>query len=239
MAKFWQTYFNGYGPERAVSEEDLYKQVGQTVNKRPISNELFKRTLENIDELLKLSSEDHVVDLCCGNGLISYELAQHVAYVTGIDFSLRNISTAMEWKSAKNITYVLGDVTESLSGLIGARTFPGKFLMNGSLGYFKPAELDIILSNIVQHMADHTFCFLLSTIPNFDLKWNFYNTPERVVAHLENEKQHENTNDGLGRWWRREEIEDICSRHGLQVQVTNEPFDLYNYRMDALVKSPS
>ncbi len=239
MAKFWQTFWNRYGPELAVSDEDLYRQVGLTVDKQPVSSELFRRTLENIDGLLKLSTKDHVVDLCCGNGLISYELAKRVAYVTGIDFTPHLIRTAMDKKSAKNITYILGDVKESLSVLLGENTFPSKLLMNGSLGYFEPDELDIILSNVVEHMADHAFCFLFSTIPNFDQKWNFYNTPERVARHLENEKKRENTNDGIGRWWRREEIEGICSRHGLRVQVTNQPFDLSNFRMDALVKSPS
>jgi SAM-dependent methyltransferase len=240
MTKFWQTFWSKYGPVHAVNDEDLFMQVGQTLNKRPISKEVFNRTVDYIFERLKLSAGDHVVDLCCGNGLISYELAMRIAYVTGIDFVPRNIRTAIAWKSAKNINYIIGDVMEPISVLIGENIFPGKYLMNISLAYFEPVELDIILSNIIRHMgSDLPFCFLLSGIPRLDLKWNFYDTPERVSRHLENEKQRKNTNDGLGRWWRAEEIEDICFRHGLQVQVTNQPLDISNYRMDALIKSPS
>ena len=237
MTKFWQTFWSKYGPEQAVTEEDLFKQVAQTWNKQPISKKQFKQMLDYIEERLELSPQDHLVDLCCGNGLVSYELAKRVAEVTGIDFVPRNIQTAKEWKSAKNITYFLGDVTAPLSLYISENTFPDKFLMNGSLAYFEPDGLDTILGNIMRHMAGHPFLFLLTGIPRFDFKWNFYNTPERVARHLENERQPENTNDGLGRWWRIEEIENICSRYGVQVILTSQPLELSNYRMEALIKS--
>ncbi len=234
---FWQAFWSNYGPEHAVTEEDLFKQVAQTRNKRPISKELFKRTLDHIVDRLKLSSSEHLVDLCCGNGLVSYELASHVAYVTGIDFVPRNINTATQLKSKKNVCYVLGDVTAPLAGLIGVNTFPDKFLMNGSLAYFEPTEFGNILKNIVTHMAGRPFLFLLTSIPCSDLKWNFYDTPERVARHLINEKHPGNTNDGVGRWWKHSEIQDICFRHGLHVEVTNQPADLSNFRMDALIAS--
>ena len=239
MTKFWQTFFSKYGPEHAVTEDDLFKQVGHTWEKRPIGQDKFQRLVAHIEALLELSQEQHLVDFCCGNGLFSYELAKRVAHVTGIDFVERNIRIAEERKLGPNTTYVVGDVTAPLALLIGANTFPGKYLMNYSLAYFGPKELDIILSNILQHMADRPFSFLIAGIPCFDLKWNFYNTPERVARHLVNEKKQTNTNDGLGRWWRPDEIKDICSRHRLQVQVTNQPLDLSNFRMDALIKSSS
>ena len=237
MTKFWQTFWSNYGPEQAITEDDLFKQVAQTVNKQPIPKEQFKLSLDYIWEKLQLSSEDRLVDLCCGNGLISYELAKHVGYVFGIDFVARNIVIAKEWKAAKNIVYILGDVTEPLETLIGENTFPNKYLMNGSLAYFEPSQFDTILKNIVRYMNGRPFQFFLTAIPCFDLKWNFYNTPERVARHLENEKKIKNTNDGLGRWWMSDEIDMIVSRQGLQVQITNQPQQLSNFRMDALISN--
>jgi cyclopropane fatty-acyl-phospholipid synthase-like methyltransferase len=195
--------------------------------------------VESIVAELQLSREDHLLDLCCGNGLVSYELASHVARLTGIDFVERNIRTAQKRKCKENTTYVLGDARTTLSTLIGEGAFPNKCLMNGSLAYFGPAELDTILNNILRHLAGRSFRFLLTAIPRFDLKWNFYNTPERVARHLENEKRPDNTNDGVGRWWKAEEIEEVGSRHGLHVIVTNQPPNLSNFRMDALVTSAS
>jgi len=239
MTKFWETFWSDYGPEHAVTEDDLFRQVAQTREGRSISKELFNQTLDHIEERLELSPKDHLIDLCCGNGLVSYELAVRVAYVTGIDFVPRNIRTAKEQKQAENITYILNDITSPISILIGKNTFPEKFLMNYSLGYFGPSQFDVILSNIVQHMADRPFRFLLTGIPCFDLKWNFYNTEERVARHLESEKKRKDINDGVGRWWKAGEIEGICSQHGLRVQATNQPRKLSNFRMDALVTSYS
>ena len=53
--------------------------------------------------------------------------------------------------------------------------------------------------------------------------------------HAANEALAPDTNDGLGRWWRTEEIEAACRKHGLNVRIENQPDALSNYRMDALI----
>ncbi|MGA9427845.1 MAG: hypothetical protein WBV33_22375, partial [Terracidiphilus sp.] len=135
-----------------------------------------------------------------------------------------------------NIRYRIGNITDRLSALIGRDQVPNKFLMAGSLGYLQPRELSAILGNIGRHLDERAFEFLIEEIPNAELKANFYNTPERVARHLENERTHPDTNDGVGRWWRAEEIETLCAGHGLSVQIMNPPASLWNYRMDALIR---
>src|ERR1035441_9553659 len=216
MDDFWKTYWTGYGPSEATCEDDLFKQVAHTVSKQPIPHELVFRMLEHIVTRLKLSRADHLLDFCCGNGLFSYELAAHVTQVVGIDFVPRNIHTAQLKKSRPNTTYVVGDVTAPLVGLVGDACLPNKFLMHYSLAYFTPSQFSCILGNIVEHLGGRRFHFLLTGIPNCDLKWNFYDSPDRRARHLENEKSAKNTNDGLGRWWLASEIEQCCRQRGLR-----------------------
>jgi SAM-dependent methyltransferase len=237
MTGFWQEYWSNYGPDEALSEADLFKQVAHTVGRHPIPNELMVRMLAHIATLLRLSSPDHLLDFCCGNGLFSYRLATQVARLTGVDFVPRNIHTARLRKSRPNTTYVVGDATAPLCALVGTGSFPNKFLMHYSLAYFTLTQFETILINILRPVENRGFLFLLTGIPNVDLKWIFYNTPERRTRHLENEKKPENSNDGLGRWWHASEIGQICHQRGLAVLIENQPPELSNYRMNALISS--
>lgn len=237
MTNLWNNFWSHRGPEKALTEDDLLVQVGHTWEGKPISKEKFDIILAYIVKKLDLNNKDVLLDYCCGNGLFSYEIAKRVSFMVGIDFVQRNIKIANEQKSMANTCYILGDVTSTLNALLGKTLLLNKFLMNYSLGYFEPTQFKIILKNIIQHTDDRTFKYFVVGTPCFDLKWNFYNTEERVARHLENEKIHKDFNDGMGRWWKRGEIEEICLNLGLLVQITDQPPELSNFRMDALITS--
>src|SRR5208337_116663 len=134
-------------------------------------------------------------------------------------------------------SYVMGDVTTALANLVGTASIPTKFLLHYSLAYFTPAQLSTILRNMRAHLKGHRFRFLLTGIPNNALQGSLYDTEERRARHLENEKVCKDTNDGLGRWWAKDEIEGICRNHGLTVAVRNQMRSLSNYRMDVLISA--
>jgi len=235
MTKNWQQFWSNYRNIEAKNERDLYLQVGKTVNKKPIPSFIFHEMIRVIVDRLKLSTDDHLVDFCCGNGLVTCELAPEVRQVTAMDFADHLILAAKQFKQLPNISYHVGDITQPLDQVLAGGMLPTKFLMNDSLGYFSPATLHALLANIVHHMQGRPFSFLLTGIPNQDLKWNFYNTAERRARHLENEKQADNTNDGLGRWWSVGEIQELCTQMGLHATTENQSANISDYRMDALI----
>ena len=236
MSNYWNNFFASYGPAIAKNEDDLFLQAGHTVNKRPISIEDFHRTVIRLQNSLALAPSDLLLDLCCGNGLFTAEMAAYAKSVIGVDFVAGSIATGKHWKPRINITYVVGDATAPISDLAGT-AMPNKILMHHSLAYFKPEQLESILANILRHLGGRTFSFLCSNIPNSSLKSYFYNTPQRFETHVRNERFAPDTNDGLGRWWDRHEIEQICSQLGLSVTISDQLGDLANYRMDALIST--
>ena len=236
LADHWRSFWNDRFAQVPFTDEDLMQQSANTVNKISLPLEKIRQWARNIATVLELSTTDELVDFCCGNGLLDFELAPHVKSIIGIDFAENMITAAQRLKQRTNIRYRLGDVTAPLSLLIGAEV-PNKFLMVGSLGYLQPRELDMILENIVRHMQGRGFRLLMAAAPNQALKASFYDTPERLARHLENERTRPDTNDGMGRWWRAEEIERISCRHGLAVQFTDVSIDGSDYRMDALIRS--
>lgn len=240
MSKHWQSFWGSYRNADARTEDDLFVQVGKTIARQPIPRGMFAGMVKRIISRLELGCEDHLLDMCCGNGLISFELAQVAGRVTGVDFADHLIRAAMEFKALPNIDYRVGDVVSPIADLIGeasrgTRDMPGKYLMNDALAYFDPQALGAIVDNVCAARGGQPFRFLLTGIPNSALKWRFYDTPERKSRHEENLRAGDDTNDGLGRWWEPAEIEAVCARRGVQVRIENQPDAISNYRMDALI----
>lgn len=236
MSKQWQQFWDGYRNDKASCEDDLFIQVGKTVSRQPIPREMFQSMVQRVSASLQLGREDHVLDMCCGNGLISYELASVAGRVTGVDFAQHLIDAAKAFKSRSNIRYKVADVTLPLADIIGeTEDLPSKLLMNDALAYFEPDTLSVLVENVCAAMEGKAFRFLMTGIPNDALKWHFYDTPERKCRYHENLKAGDTTNDGLGRWWTAEEIEAVAAAQGLCVRVEDQPGGISSYRMDALI----
>src|SRR6185437_14874785 len=108
--KFWQEWRN----KDAENEDDLYFQVGLTINKKPMEKEEFDAINESIAENLSLNTNDILAELCCGNGLTTYELKDKVKQIFATDFSEHLLKAANEFKSAPNIIYNSGSVFDFL-----------------------------------------------------------------------------------------------------------------------------
>jgi len=80
-----------------------------------------------------VSPEDRVLDIGCGNGALTFEVAQKAKKVVGIDLNKGNIRIAKEKYFAPNIEYKIGDVTKDLPNQ--------KFDV-------------VILSNVLEHIQD-------------------------------------------------------------------------------------
>ena len=234
--EFWDTFLaDRYGKKQAESEDDLYLQVGQTVNRRPVDKAIFIKTIEQIALDLSLSDSDVLVDFCCGNGLFTYEFKDKVKQIIGVDFSPTIIEAANKFKSAPNITYCLGSVTEFMKTF--SKAFPGiaptRYLMNDSLAYFTTAELEQMLQDICRVSED--FIFLAKGVPSDELKWNYYNTEERKQRYYNYPLNGDFTNDGIGKWWPPEEIKSICDKLKLSCVIRNQQLPLSDYRMDVII----
>jgi len=233
--EFWNNFLQKrYGKEEVQTEEDLFFQVARTVNRKPVSQEVFDNIIKQIYSDLDFKQDDILVDFCCGNGLFTYELRNNVKQIIGIDFAQNIIDTANKIKSAPNITYVLGSVTEYMKTF--KETWPGaiptKYLMNDSLAYFSASDLKDLLFYIKS--VSKEFKFLCRGVPNKKLKWNYYDTPERKEFYHNLLAKGDLTNDGLGSWWNPLEIEAISENLGIHCFVRNQELPVSNYRMDII-----
>lgn len=61
-----------------------------------------------------IKSDDRVLDIGCGRGELSFDLAKKAKDVVGIDFNEKSINWAKNRFSASNIKYILGNATKDL-----------------------------------------------------------------------------------------------------------------------------
>jgi hypothetical protein len=228
----WEEFWGNYRNIESREESDLFFQVGKTIDKKPVPKEMFENMIRNIAGVLGLSDKDVLLEMCCGNGLLTKPLSALCHSIYAFDFTPHLIETAKKFKQRNNIIYRIGDAKADFFRLFDFDNRPNKFLMNDSLGYFTPADLSSILGLMIKNAPD--FSFYITGIPSDALKWNFYNTPERKASYLSYVKNGDESNNGMGRWWKNEEFSDIARSFNLKVSLENQAEAISNYRMNAL-----
>ena len=234
----WRSFWNSYRRKEVASEDDLFIEVGKTVHGLPISREQFRLTIERIVMFLHLKPNDRLLELCCGNGLMTRALAPAVAEIEAVDFGAHLIAHAREQTRNANVHYVCADALEHLDALASSKSFvPTKILLGDALAYFEPTSFCAMLEQ-VSGLTNGQFDFLATAVPCDELKWNFYSTPERRARFERNQRRGDKTNDGLGRWWSKAELRRAGEPLKLNVTLFDQPAALSGYRIDACYVSP-
>ena len=70
--KYWHDFYHG---DKVVSTNNMQTNVGRTKKGVPVSDENWAKAIEYIAELVKISKNDTVLELCCGNGQVIGNLA--------------------------------------------------------------------------------------------------------------------------------------------------------------------
>jgi len=87
-----------------MNTKHYYDKISKGYNELYGAEQLGK--LEASKKLIKFSKKDTVLDVGCGTGIITAEIAKLVKSVTGIDVSKGMIDNAL---SAKNASYLVGE----------------------------------------------------------------------------------------------------------------------------------
>ncbi len=227
----WRDYWEEF--PRKFAEGDFCRQVGRTANGGiPTPARELNVVLDELVELLDLAPGDRLLDLCCGNGLLTVRLARACKSVVGVDFSKPMIQIARQHHSAPNAEYIEGSVLD-LDQILEAAAFD-KICMVESLAYFDPRELTRILHGL-SSVAAARATILFSGVLDDEAKWSFFDTAERRAAY---ERQRSEGREVMGRWWTRSEITRAAAENGFRAKILPQSPSLntahyrYNVLMD-------
>ena len=235
MAVDWHDFFSSYRLIDIASDDDLLYQVGYTVGGAPISRAQFGAIIDDMETALAPDADDDCLDLCCGNGLLAYELAKSVRSVVGVDFSETYIKNAKKYRRRPNIRYVHDDVRHIGELLKDAERPISKILMYSALAYFTPADLELFLKSLQPYVSPGARMFL-GGVPDENLKFQYYNTWRRRLGYLWKVRCR-GQESGIGNWWTRDSMADICRRFGFTCEFREQHSAIHtaHYRFDAVV----
>jgi hypothetical protein len=204
-----------------------------TVNGKTISQETFDIMCRTIRKALALNSSDVLLDLCCGNGVTTYQLSKSVDRVFGIDSSTPYIENARKFKSSGNITYIIHDAADLLDLNLPKVT---KVLVNGSLAYLNAVQVDRIL-HAVDKIGDESVTIYLGGVLDRTRIWSFFNTIKRKTTYLVLHRLL-GKDPGVGRWWRKSAIRALAEKNGFESEfVSPDPIlPGAHYRFDAILR---
>lgn len=225
MNSYWKNHYDSISKNLNSS---LLKQVGKTVNGQEIPQSQIDLILEHIASILKLNTNDIVIDLCCGNGVITKQLAPMVKQIIGVDFASSLIEVAKDVNCSPNIEYLHSDILSLMPQFFAKSK---KFLMYEALQHFSFDQMKTFAEKLSGLESGSLLFF--GSIPDKNKIRSFYNTEQKYSYFLDRESK------GLphmGKWWTREEIERIASNYGFTANFLSQDSALYTsyYRFDVL-----
>jgi cyclopropane fatty-acyl-phospholipid synthase-like methyltransferase len=228
----WREFWNVY-PLKANG--NLFAQVGRTVGGIPIPESHLRASVEDILRNLEVQSEDTILDLCCGNGLLTREIGRHCRQVVGIDFSEPLIKEAKRRSALSNVEYRLGDILLLNQLAVEFANRFDKVLMSDAMGSFDEVTLPHLLPSLKCLCKDNA-PILLTGVPDDGRKWRFYDNWRRRWTYLYRIKLLRR-DPGVGKWWSRNRLQTLCAKAGLRCEFRDQNAMLHSahYRMDVLL----
>lgn len=223
--KFWTEY------PATLGETDFLAQVCHTVGGKPYGAEDFARMIEYLAGALDLGPGDRLLDICCGNGAVTRELARRCAAAAGVDFSATLIDRARRYNAEPNLTYHIGDARHlDAPGLAVAGGFT-RVSMFFSLQHLSEADLEPLLDAILAVSAPSAV-ILFGGVLDRTRKHLYLDTAEKRAAY---EAYVREGRDRLGTWWAPANLAAAAERRGLAcvIDQTSEGRLGGHYRFDA------
>lgn len=230
----WKTFWQNYRKIQISSDDDLLFQVGYTVNGQIIKPETFESIITGISVKLMLDSNDILLDLCCGNGIVTFRLSKFVDRVTGIDFSDYLIENAIKYKSGNNISYLKYDVSKLKEIVNDLRNF-NKVLLYGGLAYLSKKQFNNLLITLHEVLPDNALIFIGSILDK-SKRWQFFDTFKRRFIFIYKYKIL-GSDPGIGNWWSKENFIKLTGLQGFNCTIFDQESSIHSnhYRFDALL----
>ena len=224
---YWPEFWKTHGKKSVDADEHF--QVLRTKNKAPIEEERWQQTLGHILEQLELKATDDVLDLCCGNGLITREMSRNCRSVTCVDIAPELVDR-IDTNLYPNITPMVGDIRELN---LEPDSFD-KIMIYAAIQYLDLAEAVEWFQHMHAALRDGGMLFI-GDIPDRAKLWNFFDSNEREAVHFESTKKREAI---VGTWFEQDWLLKLAKYAGFKsAEIVAQPeYMIYaGYRYDMRV----
>jgi SAM-dependent methyltransferase len=209
---------------------DLLGQVRRTVGGEPVDERQIDFIVASVLRNLEIEERDVLLDLCCGNGLITNQIFKACSGGVGVDLGSYLIGIAKaNFERLPERAYVVDDVEHFAATAVA----PGRFtkaLCYGSFMYISDSAAVKVLRDLHDRFENVTRV-LLGNLPD-KARLRDYFADDTYVEGIEND--HEAT---TGRWRAESEICNLAWASGWDAAISRMPkgFFAAHYRFDVIL----
>lgn len=216
-------------PKR-FARNDFWSQIKRTVHGHPVKESDIQQIVQQIIRCLDLTSNDHLLDLGCGNAALASRFTADLTAYTGVDFSGYLLGVAEEYFSASHTRFIQSDIRRTDQYLPKNPQF-SKVLLYGVASYLSQQDAIILLDSLLSQLP-HLQKIFIGNLPHRDHAEEFF--ANRKVENFELDNPH----TPIGVWWTPDDWHAAGSKLGVDVECRRMPETFYGhaYRFDVILK---
>ncbi|MCU0442270.1 MAG: class I SAM-dependent methyltransferase [Bacteroidia bacterium] len=222
----WKQFWENHGASTKALD-----QVGRVGGTMPQTESFLKEYAGYIANTLQLTTDDVLLDVCCGNGILTSYLANYCKYTIGVDFSETHIDYANQKYANSSLKFVCADALQ-LDSLPLPFTIT-KATLCFSFQYFETVQNGLqVVNGIKQQRAQQ---LLLTDIPDRSRFFTYYHSIPKILRLV---KQMVLQKNNMGKFWGEDELAWITKQLGGKGKKIAQPphFPYATYRMDYLIQ---
>lgn len=215
---------------RTCAPDDFLGQVRRTVQGKPVSEEQIKMIVHAIKGALGMRPDDVLLDLACGNGVLSHLLFDSCAKYLGVDLSEYLISVAKKnFEVLPNYRFAVQGAAEYVRHEPQPERFL-KVLCYGSFSYFSTDDAADVLQLLFEKFSNVQTVFI-GNLPDKESAAKFNKARQPSVEELSDSASQ------MGIWRTRNEFAQLAGDAGWKVRFSTMPAEFFAsyYRYDALL----
>lgn len=228
MSEYWRDFWDQH-IARARSDDPM-RQVLRQRNKEPLSDEAFIAMAARTAHLLELEPHHVVLDLCCGNGLLTARLAPHCCQIVGVDFCM-GLVVGFRRRATRSSAAIAADASQVD---FQQQSFH-RVVLAAALQHFTQAQTIHLMKRVAAWLKPGGI-FVVTDIPDSTRMWCFFDSRERESAYFENTMRETPI---IGTWFDPRWLEKLGLHAGFQaaraVAQPSESWDSH-YRFDLLCR---
>lgn len=211
--------------------EKLLWQVGKTVNEEEITDAQFNLIIDTIVKRLNLKKTDFVLDIGCGNGLLTKAISNYVLEITGVELTPELFHVANIISKANNINYINCDIFD-FNKNIYSKPF-NKIYLYEVMQHIDYKSADSFFSKL-NDISDKNTRIFIGGILDIEKKWIFFDSYERRCAYFADIVS---GNNPLGSWYHKDFLKYLGRKYDFEVFCSFQEDRLYtaHYRFDCLL----
>jgi SAM-dependent methyltransferase len=216
---------------RSCAPDDFWRQIRRTVQGEPVSAEQITMIVDAIKFNLRISSDDVLLDLACGNGALAHLLFDSCAEYFGVDLSEYLISIAHKnFELLPSHKFLVQGAAEYLR-LESQPEKYSKALCYGSFSYFTDNDAADVIQLLFEKFINLKTVYI-GNLPDKDRAKEFYKGKD---INLEELLDHSSQ---IGIWRTKNDFLKLASNAGWNITFPSIHHNFYasHYRYDVLLR---